>query len=107
LTPCAIYKHLKNAAYTAVTLTGIERVLKGGSALAGMLFNRSTICYPKHKYSQAGFLMNTIRILEYGQTQQYMQVWLTFRIWFLANSGMSPIQKSVEPKNKLISRKKK
>jgi hypothetical protein len=27
---------------------------------------RSTICYPMHNYSQAGFLKNTIRILENG-----------------------------------------
>ena len=29
---------------------------------------------PKQKYSQAGFLMNIIRIYEDGRTQQYMQV---------------------------------
>ena len=35
---------------------------------------------PKQKYSQAGFLMNIIRIHEDGRTQQYMQEWLTFQI---------------------------
>ena len=31
----------------------------------------SKICYPKLEYSQSDFLMNTIRILEDGRTQQY------------------------------------
>ena len=45
--------------------------------------------YPIQKYSQVGFLMNTIRILEDGCTQQYMQVSLTFQ-------SRSPIQNSYE-----------
>jgi len=40
---------------------------------------------------------DTIRILEYDRTQEHMQVWLTFQIWFFAISGWKSMQNSEEP----------
>jgi hypothetical protein len=40
----------------------------------------SCLYYSKNNYSQAGFLMNTIRILKDGRTHNYMQESMTFQI---------------------------
>jgi hypothetical protein len=49
---------------TAINPTGLKRVIKGGGALAGTIFLRSTICYPMHKFLAGGNVNNTVRIVD-------------------------------------------